>query len=109
MKALIAWDPTLPAPAEMAPAATGFTPRIMAPVPAPMPAAVTACTAAAPIGVMTDRGRPSGPISVVHPAKMTVAMEKRESAGVIFMCVLIIKSVSQESMVFVLSKTALKK
>jgi len=41
MKALMAWDPTLPAPAAMAPAATGFTPRIRAPVPAPIPAAVS--------------------------------------------------------------------
>ena len=53
MKALIAWEPTLPAPAEIAPAATEFMCGISAPVPAPIPAAVMAWSAAAPVGVIT--------------------------------------------------------
>ena len=54
IKALIACDPTLPAPAEMAPAATEFMFGIKAPVPAPIPAAATVWRAAAPIGVIME-------------------------------------------------------
>ena len=98
----MACDPTLPAPAEIAPAATGFTPRIMAPVPAPMPAAVTACSVAAPIGVMTERERPSGPISVVHPERST-NVDKIDRTGVVFIRVLTIKLYRHKSTDFVLS------